>query len=81
MRGEERRRTYPGYPARSYYAINITDPDGYNPEPNVGENIYEIQVPYNDMYDWAKDENGYNALANAEATKEMPNLAGVCLPQ
>ena len=76
MRGEERRRTYPGYPARSYYAINITDPDGYNPEPNVGENIYEIQVPYNDMYDWAKDKNGYNALANAEATKEMPNLSG-----
>ena len=76
MRGAERRRTYSGYPARNYYAINIADPEGYNPENNVGDNIYEIEVPYDDMYDWAKDEKGFNAKANKELEREAPTLRG-----
>ena len=74
MRGEERRRTFEGYPARSYYAINIEDPNGYNPEQNVGDNVYELDAPYEGMYDWEADPEKFNDAANIELNKERPDI-------
>ena len=74
IRGDERRRTFPGFPARSYYAVNIEDPNGYNPEGGLGDNVYEIDVPFEGMYDWIKDEQKFNDAANVELNKERPDL-------
>ena len=74
MRGEERRRTFEGYPARSYFAVNISDPNGYNPEQNLGDNIYEVDVPYEGMYDWEADPEKFNDAANAELDKNRPDI-------
>jgi len=74
MRGAERRRTYDGYPARSYYAVNIFDPNGYNPEQNVGDNVYEIDVPFEGMYDWEADPKKFNDAANRELEKNRPDI-------
>ena len=74
MRGEERRRTFEGYPARSYFAVNISDPNGYNPEQNLGDNIYEVDVPYEGMYDWEADPKKFNDAANAELDKNRPDI-------
>ena len=76
MRGAERKRGYKGYPARSYFAINIADPNGYNPEQNVGDNVYEIEVPFEGLYDWEGDPSGFQAKALAEQKKELPNVLG-----
>ena len=74
LRGEERRRTFEGYPARSYYAVNIDDPNGYNPEQGLGENIYEIDVPYEGMYDWEADPEKFNDAANLELDRDRPDI-------
>ena len=74
IRGDERRRIFPGFPARSYYAVNIEDPNGYNPEGGLGDNVYEIDVPFEGMYDWIKDERKFNSAANIELNRERPDL-------
>ena len=74
MRGEEQRRAAlhkEMYPARSYYGMNVGEDIGYKKEYSVGDNVYQVNVPLESLYNFDLDPDGFREQAEPVADREV----------
>jgi hypothetical protein len=61
---DRRRRTYPEvWEDRTYFGMNVGRKGGYVKEGGIGDHMYTSNVPYDKIYDWVKDPDGFRAKA------------------
>jgi hypothetical protein len=74
MRGEEQKRASRHkemYPARSYYGMNVGEDIGYKKEYSTGDNVYQVNVPLESLYNFDLDPDGFRGQAEPVADREV----------